>query len=85
MEKGLIPNRLVPRLRASVDEFRGLLPVVAALRNTALKERHWAKVNELVGTVLVRDAAFTLQVSTASERSCTVRLCMHWACCRCWV
>lgn len=62
MEKGLPPNKLVPKLRASVDEYRLLLPVVSALRNKALRERHWAKVFAAIGTTLNRDDTFTLQV-----------------------
>lgn len=63
MERGLTPNKLVPGLRAVVDEYRNLMPVIAALRNRALKERHWAKVYEAVGQVLPRDDTLTLQVS----------------------
>ena len=28
MERGLLPNRLVPKFRNNVDEYRGLQPVV---------------------------------------------------------
>lgn len=62
MERGLPPNKLAPKLRAAVDEYRVLLPVVAALRNKALKERHWAKVFAAIGSTLNRDETFTLQV-----------------------
>lgn len=62
MERGLPPNKLVPKLRGSVDEFRTLLPVVVAMRNSALKDRHWAKVFASIGSVLTRDESFTLQV-----------------------
>jgi dynein heavy chain len=65
MERGLVPNALVPRLRASIDEHRGLLPVVVAMRNAALKDRHWSKINAVVGIVFLRDATFTLQVGLA--------------------
>lgn len=33
MEKGLTPNKLVPKFREHVDEYRNLLPVIQALRN----------------------------------------------------
>ncbi|KAG1670781.1 hypothetical protein FOA52_014009, partial [Chlamydomonas sp. UWO 241] len=62
MERGLVPNKLVPVYRDRVDEYRQLLPVVAALRNRALKERHWHKVFDAIGTTLNRDEGFTLQV-----------------------
>jgi dynein heavy chain len=68
-ERGLPPNRLVPELRASVDEFRQLLPVVAALRNPALKPRHWARAAEAAEAaggrrmeMGVEEEGFTLQV-----------------------
>ncbi|KAI8465887.1 MAG: dynein heavy chain 7 [Monoraphidium minutum] len=70
MERGLPPNKLVPALRADVDGMRSLLPVVAALRNPALKERHWAAAvaaAERAGGAREaleagpRDEAFTLQ------------------------
>lgn len=57
MERGLTPNKLVPRLRAHVDKFRNLLPVVQALRNRALKERHWTKIFEVIGQVRQGDRA----------------------------
>ena len=65
MERGLPPNRLVPKLRTAVDEYRVLLPVVAAMRNSALRDRHWAKLFASIGTVLPRDETFTLQVRPA--------------------
>jgi dynein heavy chain len=67
MEKGLPPNKLVPKLRAAVDEYRLLLPVVSALRNKSLKERHWAKVFAAIGTTLPRDETFTLQVTDMTD------------------
>jgi hypothetical protein len=67
MEKGVPPNKLVPKLRAAVDEYRLLLPVVSALRNKALKERHWTKVFAAIGATLQRDETFTLQVCAQSS------------------
>jgi dynein heavy chain len=71
MERGLTPNKIVPKLRAAVDEYRLLHPVVAAMRNAALKERHWAKVFASIGTVLQRDETFTLQVRCSWARLTT--------------
>ena len=62
MERGLPPNKMVSHLRATVDQYRGLLPVVQALRNNALKERHWARVFEAIGQTFARDEGFSLQV-----------------------
>lgn len=33
MERGLTPNKLVPKFRAHVDEYRNMLPIIQALRN----------------------------------------------------
>ncbi len=66
MERGLPPNKLVPKLRNAVDEFKDLMPVIAALRNRALKERHWTKIFDIIGTQFTRDATFTLQVRARS-------------------
>jgi dynein heavy chain len=84
IEKGLPPNKLVPKLRAAVDEYRLLLPVVSALRNKTLKERHWAKVFAAIGTTLSRDETFTLQVGIQAKCSMQ-RLCsclLRWTGCR---
>lgn len=62
MEKGLPPNKLVPALRAEVDMSRALGPVLGALRNDKLRERHWARVCEVLGQQLARDASLTVQV-----------------------
>lgn len=66
MERGLPTNKLVPKLRAAVNEYRVLLPVITALRNKAMKERHWVKVSAAMGTSLERDDTFTLQVCPAT-------------------
>ena len=58
--KGLPGNPVVPKLKASVDTFTPVLPVVVDLRNTALQERHWTAIHELVGFEIQGDAEFTL-------------------------
>lgn len=37
-------SQIVPKLRAGVNYWRDLVPLVSALRNPFLKERHWVKV-----------------------------------------
>ncbi|GIL77736.1 hypothetical protein Vretifemale_7224, partial [Volvox reticuliferus] len=61
MERGLVPNKIVPRLRSEVNYWRDLVPMVAALRNPHLKERHWVKVNAAVGCYIERNDELTLQ------------------------
>ncbi len=40
--------------------WRELIPVVLALRNPDLKDRHWARINHTLGVVLERDDNLTL-------------------------
>ncbi|KAI8818687.1 dynein heavy chain and region D6 of dynein motor-domain-containing protein [Fimicolochytrium jonesii] len=61
LDKGLPPNEVVPRLKAMVDEYRGLYATIVDLRNPALKARHWEKIQDALGKVLVRDETFTLE------------------------
>jgi hypothetical protein len=43
---------VVAALRARLESFQQHLPLVAALRNPGLRERHWAKVAEVAGLQL---------------------------------
>ena len=58
--KGLPNNPVVPKLKAGVDEFTPVLPVVVNLRNPALQQRHWDQINDLVGFNIKEDENFTL-------------------------
>jgi len=60
-ERGLPPNKLVPDQKDKVDHFRGTIPVIASLRNENLQERHWGKIQEIIGQEIVRDETFTLK------------------------
>lgn len=70
VEKGLPPNEVVPKLRATVEEFRISYPTVKSiftfklqimdLRNQALKSRHWDRIQDVVGKVIFKDETFTL-------------------------
>lgn len=44
----------------SVQAMQGNLPVLQALRNPALRERHWTKLAAIMGTPLVTDPPLTL-------------------------
>ena len=59
-EKGLPPNTVLPLLREKVDVFKALVPVVVALRNGALKEHHWAQIEEAIHAEIDRGDNFTL-------------------------
>lgn len=58
--KGLPGNPVVPNLKAKVDEFSPVLPVVVNLRNNSLKDRHWAQIHALIGFTIQGDDTFTL-------------------------
>lgn len=62
VDRGLPSNRVVPKLKDAVDDFKDLVPCIKSLRNDALKERHWQKIEEAIGTELTRDETFTLGV-----------------------
>ena len=44
VSRALPDNPVAPKLRAIVDEFKKVVPVVQSLRNPALKERHWEEI-----------------------------------------
>ena len=55
MERGLPPNKKVPLFRDMIDTQRNMLPVIQALSNKALKERHWMKIEGIIGKPVPRD------------------------------
>ena len=59
MERGLQRNNVLPKLVDNVNEYKNLLPVISAMRNKALKPRHWDKFEHLIGQPIVRDEQFT--------------------------
>ncbi|KAJ3281611.1 Dynein heavy chain 6, axonemal [Borealophlyctis nickersoniae] len=61
LDKGLPPNDVVPRLKAMVDEYRGMYSTIVDLRNPALKARHWEKIQDAIAKALVKDETFTLE------------------------
>ena len=60
LEKGLPPNEVVPKLRGTVEEFRQIYPTIVDLRNQSLKPRHWERIQDVIGKVVVKDETFTL-------------------------
>lgn len=58
--KGLPGNPVVPSLKAKVDEFSPVLPVVVNLRNNSLKDRHWSQIHHLIGFAIQGDDTFSL-------------------------
>jgi dynein heavy chain len=60
LERGLPANEVVSKLRKAVDEYRSVCPTLLDLRNQSLKPRHWDRIQESTGTLLVKDDSFTL-------------------------
>eukprot|EP00966_Prymnesium_polylepis_P236491 5469227-Prymnesium_polylepis.1 len=59
-DKGLPSNTVVPILKEKVDVFKGLVPVVVAMRNESLKEHHWAQIEQAIHAEIERGENFTL-------------------------
>jgi hypothetical protein len=59
-ERSLPPNTATPPLRDSVTEWQAVVPVVGALRNQHLKDRHWDRINSLLTKHFDKTAGTTL-------------------------
>lgn len=67
VERNLPPNSKVPELRDLVDHQRNLLPIVTALSNKSMRERHWKKMEEAMEVPLppLSDASLTMEFLTS--------------------
>lgn len=62
LEKGLPKNLIVPKLKDDVELMKNKLPVVAYLRNPALRQRHWLKIENILGYKFKADEELTLNL-----------------------
>ncbi|XP_037299908.1 dynein heavy chain 6, axonemal isoform X2 [Manduca sexta] len=62
LDKGLPPNKIVPKCKETIDIIKEKLPVMTYLRNPALKPRHWVKIEEILHTRFTPDIVLTLRV-----------------------
>lgn len=60
LDKGLPPNEVVPKLKQMVNDYRDIYPTIVDLRNPALKSRHWEKIQDAMGKIILKDETFTL-------------------------
>jgi dynein heavy chain len=60
LDKGLPPNDVVPYLRDMVQEIWSIYPTIVDLRNPALKQRHWDKIQEVIGKAINKEDDFNL-------------------------
>lgn len=61
LEKGLPKNLIVPKLKDEVELMKTKLPVIAYLRNPALKQRHWLKIENILNHKFKSDEIVTLE------------------------
>ena len=62
LERQLESNPIQENLKELVEEFRGAMPIVSALRNKDLKADHWRQINEFIeGEINIDDENFKLQ------------------------
>lgn len=54
-ERTLPPNNVVPNLKELVVTFKDTVPIIGDLRNENLKERHWEKIERVIGNPIPRD------------------------------
>ncbi|RZC39366.1 dynein heavy chain 6, axonemal, partial [Asbolus verrucosus] len=62
LEKGLPKNLIVPKLKDDVELMKTKLPVVAYLRNQSLRQRHWIRVENILGYKFRPDETLTLEL-----------------------
>ncbi|XP_031643456.1 dynein heavy chain 6, axonemal [Oncorhynchus kisutch] len=60
LEKGLPENNIVPILKQKVMDFKLCLPIVLALRNPYLRQRHWEDIQSYIGQFFTKEDNFTL-------------------------
>ena len=54
------PQSVAIKLKEMLDEFKPHLPIISALRNPGMRERHWAKLSAEAGEPIVPDSGLTL-------------------------
>ncbi|XP_078701931.1 dynein axonemal heavy chain 7-like isoform X3 [Branchiostoma floridae x Branchiostoma belcheri] len=64
LEKGFddIPNaqKMANKVKTKVDEFKEHMPLIGALCNPGLRDRHWEKMSEIVGYTLLSGEDMTM-------------------------
>lgn len=60
IHSGLPENDIVPILKQKVMDFQLCLPVIVALRNPYLRQRHWEDIQSNIGRFFSKEDNFTL-------------------------
>ncbi|XP_049869343.1 dynein axonemal heavy chain 3 [Pectinophora gossypiella] len=53
-------KRIADMVRSKVEKFKVLLPVLCAICNKGMRDRHWAKISDLIGTEVIHEPETTL-------------------------
>ncbi|CAG9584340.1 unnamed protein product [Danaus chrysippus] len=53
-------KRIADMVRNKLDKFKVLLPVLCAICNQGMRDRHWARISELVGAEVIHEPETTL-------------------------
>ena len=69
LEKGLPPNNAVTILRSKVEKQKDRMTVITNLRNDSFKQRHWSKIEEVLGQPMPTED---------DERQLTLNLLDEW-------
>ncbi|XP_044766447.1 dynein axonemal heavy chain 6 [Coccinella septempunctata] len=62
LEKGLPKNLIVPKLKDDVELMKDKMSVITYLRNPALRQRHWIKIETILNHKFKPDDVITLEV-----------------------
>ncbi|KAK9829119.1 hypothetical protein WJX72_004004 [[Myrmecia] bisecta] len=54
------PAEVVAIMRTRLEAFQEHIPLITALRNAGLRDRHWEKISQLVGMPIKADAGFSV-------------------------
>lgn len=60
-EKAPNPAKISAEVKEKVEDFKNYLPLVTALRNPGLRDRHWEKISEVCGIPLYPSDDMTLK------------------------
>jgi dynein heavy chain len=55
LEKALPVNNIIPSLKDRIVEFKAAMPVILALRNPHMKQRHFDRLRVLIGKDVIDD------------------------------
>jgi dynein heavy chain len=55
LEKALPANNIIPSLKERIVEFKAAMPVILALRNPHMKQRHFDRLRVLIGKDVIDD------------------------------